>query len=359
MRSHAISFHRRALAATMRSAIIGCLCVAASAYFIPTPPPAARHASRCVSPILAWGKPSAEVAEAKSVAPLSAEDEEKLLLTEPGLNAFITAEVRSFVSSAMEAKAIEDAENLKRCPWLKVRSEAEEEEAAAAEAFGSKAVDEICAAASEAFGKAHADGLLGKGKDHYELLGIDRTATDADVKRAYKELAIALHPDRNPTASDEEKEAMDVQFKELGEALAVLSDPMRKRRYFNTQDSREEVAEKALPYLKNVFSMRMTSAPALKRVGLSDDEVSKHISDMYHHRVFRDTQPGRLCRRAGEPPRAVCRHSRWRTVITGVPRECAVWGPNEICLQTVKEAEEAKKRRFEIQIEGTRGLGHR
>ena len=351
----------------MQFATISCLCLAASAYFIPAPP-AARHASRCVSPILAWGKPSAEVAEAKSAAPLSTEDEEKLLLTEPGLNAFITAEVRSFVSSAMEAKAIEDAENLKRCPWLKVRSEAEEEEAAAAEAFGSKAVDEICATASEAFGKAHADGLLGKGKDHYELLGIDRTATDADVKRAYKELAIALHPDRNPTASDEEKEQMDVQFKELGEALAVLSDPMRKRRYFNTQDSREEVAEKALPYLKNVFSMRMTSAPALKRVGLSDDEVSKHISDMYHHRVFRDTQPGRTLMPSGKgeiAARAAVGLPALEVEEAGdkkgiAPEECAVWGPNGICLQTVKEAEEAKKRRFEkIQIEGTRGLGHR
>ena len=48
---------------------------------------------------------------------------------------------------------------------------------------------------------------------------------DAEVKRAYKELAIALHPDRNPTASDEEKEAMDVQFKELGEDWPISCNP--------------------------------------------------------------------------------------------------------------------------------------
>ena len=42
------------------------------------------------------------------------------------------------------------------------------------------------------------------------------------------------------------------------------------------------------------------------------------------------------------------------------PEECEVWGPNGVCMQTKKEAEEWRKRRFEkVQIEGTRGLGHR
>ena len=89
---------------------------------------------------------------------------------------------------------------------------------------------------------------------------------------------------------------------------------------------------------------------------------------MYHHRVFRDTQPGRTLMPSGKgeiAARAAVGLPALEVEEAGgdkkVPaEECAVWGPNGICLQTVKEAEEAKKRRFEkIQIEGTRGLGHR
>ena len=92
----------RALAATMRSTTIGCLCVAASAYFIPTPP-AARHSSRCVSPILAWGKPSAEVAEAKSAAPLSAEDEAAIAVVSELFSSRVDA--KQLVADLTEASA--------------------------------------------------------------------------------------------------------------------------------------------------------------------------------------------------------------------------------------------------------------
>ena len=126
----------------------------------------------------------------------------------------------------MEAKAKEDGEFV-GLPVVESASEAEEEEAAAAE-FGSKAVDEIARRRRGVWQGACRQPARQEGR--YELLGIDRTATDADVKRAYKELAIALHPDRNPTASDEEKEQMDVQFKD-GEARRCYPT-RRKRRYF-------------------------------------------------------------------------------------------------------------------------------
>src|SRR5262244_479476 len=63
-------------------------------------------------------------------------------------------------------------------------------------------------------------------KDYYEILGVPRTATDNDIKRAYRKLARRYHPDVNPgDKSAEEK------FKELNEAYEVLSDPEKRKRY--------------------------------------------------------------------------------------------------------------------------------
>jgi molecular chaperone DnaJ len=63
-------------------------------------------------------------------------------------------------------------------------------------------------------------------RDYYEILGIDRQASDPDVKKAYRQLALKYHPDRNP----DEVEA-EAKFKEAAEAYEVLSDPEKRRRY--------------------------------------------------------------------------------------------------------------------------------
>jgi molecular chaperone DnaJ len=64
-------------------------------------------------------------------------------------------------------------------------------------------------------------------KDYYELLGVHRNATDADLKKAYRRLAHEHHPDKNPG----DKAAED-KFKEISEAYAVLSDG-QKRAYYD------------------------------------------------------------------------------------------------------------------------------
>lgn len=63
-------------------------------------------------------------------------------------------------------------------------------------------------------------------RDYYEVLGVDRNADDAALKKAYRVLAKKYHPDTNP--GDKEAEA---KFKEASEAYAVLSDPEKRRQY--------------------------------------------------------------------------------------------------------------------------------
>jgi molecular chaperone DnaJ len=63
-------------------------------------------------------------------------------------------------------------------------------------------------------------------RDFYEILGIDRQATQEDIKKAYRRLALKYHPDRNP-----EDHTSEEKFKEATEAYEVLKDPARRERY--------------------------------------------------------------------------------------------------------------------------------
>lgn len=64
-------------------------------------------------------------------------------------------------------------------------------------------------------------------KDYYQVLGVDRSADEATIKKAYRKQALKWHPDRNP----DKKEAAEAKFKDVAAAYEVLSDPEKKRMY--------------------------------------------------------------------------------------------------------------------------------
>ena len=64
------------------------------------------------------------------------------------------------------------------------------------------------------------------GKDYYDILGVSKNASAADIKKTYRKLALKYHPDQN-----EGNKAAEAKFKEISEAYAVLSDPEKKKNY--------------------------------------------------------------------------------------------------------------------------------
>ena len=63
-------------------------------------------------------------------------------------------------------------------------------------------------------------------RDYYEVLGVDKNATEDQIKKAYRTIAIKYHPDRNPGNKEAEE-----KFKEAAEAYDVLHDPKKRQQY--------------------------------------------------------------------------------------------------------------------------------
>jgi len=339
----------------MRSIRMWLLLGCAAAYpLAPSPLP------RCMQPVCT------------STAPVQ---EEELLLSKDGLQAFVTAELRSFVLASMVAEDDADRSLFKRKPWLKGRaadewrrSGVETVDGIPDEEYSAKAVETICETAEAALLQACDCGVLARPKCQFQILGVPKGSAEHELRAAYKGLALELHPDRFIGAPEHEAAKAEARFKEAGEAMQKLTHP-RERMKCLQEESREAMAAAAVPFLQRFFegNGELLRTP-LERTGLSSDDVATHLSDMYHHRIFAGDdkvitrQPsgtGEAMARAavGLPPLVVDEAEGEKD--TDV-EECEVWGPNNVCLQTKAEAAAWRKRRFEkVQIEGTRGLGHR
>src|SRR5687767_2957779 len=75
-------------------------------------------------------------------------------------------------------------------------------------------------------------------KDYYKALGVPRTASQSEVKKAFRKLARELHPDKNPGDKTAER-----RFKDVNEAHAVLSDPDKRKQYDTLGANWEQYAQ--------------------------------------------------------------------------------------------------------------------
>ncbi len=81
--------------------------------------------------------------------------------------------------------------------------------------------------------------------DYYKILGISKTASEEDIKKAYRKLARKLHPDLNPNDKEAHK-----KFQQINEANEVLSDPEKRKKYDHYGEQYGENWEKAEEFEK-------------------------------------------------------------------------------------------------------------
>jgi curved DNA-binding protein len=120
-------------------------------------------------------------------------------------------------------------------------------------------------------------------KDYYQTLGVERNASESDIKRAYRKLALQYHPDRNPG----DKEAEE-KFKELNEAYQVISDPAKRARYDQLGDSYSRWQQRGTPQGGFNWEDWTTTAPGGNvrvEVGDLDDLLGGGFSEFFR-RIF-------------------------------------------------------------------------
>src|SRR5512135_2555086 len=88
-------------------------------------------------------------------------------------------------------------------------------------------------------------------RDYYEVLGVGRSASPEEIKKAYRKLAMQFHPDRNPGKKDAEE-----KFKEAAEAYEVLGDPDKRQRYdrFGAEGLRGSADFRHFDNMNDIFS---------------------------------------------------------------------------------------------------------
>ena len=96
------------------------------------------------------------------------------------------------------------------------------------------------------------------GRDFYKILDVSRDASDAELKKAYRKLAMKWHPDKNPGAKQAQAEK---KFKEVSEAYEVLTDPKKKEIYDRYgEDGLQDCLLYTSPSPRDLSTSRMPSS---------------------------------------------------------------------------------------------------
>ncbi|WP_375447123.1 DnaJ C-terminal domain-containing protein [uncultured Fibrella sp.] len=114
--------------------------------------------------------------------------------------------------------------------------------------------------------------------DYYSVLGVSKTATDEEIKKAYRKLARKLHPDLNPNDSEASK-----KFQQLNEANEVLSDPDKRKKYdqYGKDWQHAEQFEQARREQRTQYQQAGGSGGYSYSGGFGDDSFSDFFSSMF------------------------------------------------------------------------------
>ncbi|XP_050096045.1 dnaJ homolog subfamily B member 6-B isoform X1 [Anopheles aquasalis] len=118
--------------------------------------------------------------------------------------------------------------------------------------------------------------------DYYKVLDVSRSATEAEIKKAYKKLALRWHPDKNPDNPDESNK----RFKEISEAYEVLSDAYKRRTYDNMRKAGGSAGGSANGGTGNGYGARRDSKYSSSGYFTNRDYSSSRSNgnyDPYHH----------------------------------------------------------------------------
>ena len=128
-------------------------------------------------------------------------------------------------------------------------------------------------------------------KDYYEILGVPTNASDGEIKKAYRKLAMQYHPDRNPG----KEEWANEKFKEINEAYGVLGDPQKRKQYdqFGTVGNIGDIF--GSPFTTTTFQEMMKDfGGAGLRFDFLDDIFGDFLKGRGSSFSFRSGRPGRV-----------------------------------------------------------------
>ena len=116
-------------------------------------------------------------------------------------------------------------------------------------------------------------------KDYYQILGVPKTASQEQIKKAYRKLAMQFHPDRNP---GKEQWAND-KFKEINEAFGILGDPQKRQQYdqFGTVGNVGDIF--GSPFTRTTFEDLMKD---FRGSGLGFDFLDNIFGDIFKGKGF-------------------------------------------------------------------------